>query len=108
LEIDELGFDKMDRLLLLTIIDKFQGGPVGLDTLAAALSEDRTTIEDVYEPFLLQNGFLQRTPRGRAATAHAYRYFKRPIPNSISQMSAEDFAYQTSLFTPRIRGDADE
>jgi Holliday junction DNA helicase RuvB len=77
LEVDEAGFDKMDRALLLTIIDKFAGGPVGLDTLAAAVGEERGTIEDVYEPFLIQEGFLARTPKGRVATAIAYGYFGR-------------------------------
>lgn len=80
LEIDEMGFDQMDRLILLTIIDKFGGGPVGLDTIAAAISEERDTIEDVYEPFLIQNGFLNRTPRGRVATPLAYRHFGRVLP----------------------------
>ena len=80
LEIDEMGFDQMDRLILLTIIDKFGGGPVGLDTIAAAISEERDTIEDVYEPFLIQNGFLNRTPRGRVATPLAYRHFNRVLP----------------------------
>ncbi|MCM0082468.1 Holliday junction branch migration DNA helicase RuvB [Geomonas sp. Red32] len=80
LEIDEMGFDPMDRAILLTIIDKFGGGPVGLDTIAAAISEESDTIEDVYEPFLIQNGFLNRTPRGRVATAAAYRHFGRVAP----------------------------
>src|SRR5207249_133700 len=77
LEVDALGLDKMDRQLLLTIIDKFGGGPVGLDTLAASINEEKTTIEDVYEPFLLQGGYLNRTPRGRTATALAYRHLHR-------------------------------
>jgi Holliday junction DNA helicase RuvB len=77
LEVDEKGFDHMDRRLLLTIIDKFDGGPVGLETLAAALSEEKDTLEDVYEPFLIQEGFLDRTPRGRQATRLAYEYFGR-------------------------------
>ena len=77
LEIDEMGFDQMDRMILLTIIDKFSGGPVGLDTIAAAISEESDTIEDVYEPFLIQNGFLNRTPRGRVATPAAYIHFGR-------------------------------
>jgi Holliday junction DNA helicase RuvB len=77
LEVDAKGFDQMDRRLLLTIIDKFEGGPVGLETLAAALSEEKDTLEDVYEPFLIQEGFLDRTPRGRQATRHAYEYFGR-------------------------------
>jgi Holliday junction DNA helicase RuvB len=75
LQVDEKGFDQMDRRLLLTIIDKFEGGPVGLETLAAALSEEKDTLEDVYEPFLIQEGFLDRTPRGRQATRLAYEYF---------------------------------
>ena len=77
LEVDEKGFDHMDRRLLLSIIDKFDGGPVGLETLAAALNEEKDTIEDVYEPFLIQEGFLDRTPRGRQATRLAYEHFKR-------------------------------
>ena len=80
LEIDEMGFDQMDRMILLTIIDKFTGGPVGLDTIAAAIGEESDTIEDVYEPFLIQNGFLNRTPRGRVATAAAYSHFGRLAP----------------------------
>lgn len=72
LEIDSIGLDKTDRNILLTIIDKFGGGPVGLDTLAATTGEDSGTIEDVYEPFLLMNGFLNRTPKGRVATEQAY------------------------------------
>ncbi|MDY0302080.1 MAG: Holliday junction branch migration DNA helicase RuvB [Trichlorobacter sp.] len=75
LDIDQMGFDQMDRMILLTIIDKFAGGPVGLDTIAAAIGEESDTIEDVYEPFLIQNGFLNRTPRGRTATAAAYSHF---------------------------------
>jgi Holliday junction DNA helicase RuvB len=80
LEIDEMGFDTMDRLIMLTIIDKFSGGPVGLDTLAAAICEESDTIEDVYEPYLIQNGFLNRTPRGRMATRSAYLHFGRQVP----------------------------
>jgi Holliday junction DNA helicase RuvB len=80
LEIDKMGFDPMDRLIMLTIIDKFSGGPVGLDTLAAAICEESDTIEDVYEPFLIQNGFLNRTPRGRVATRTAYLHFSRLFP----------------------------
>ncbi|MDR0807500.1 MAG: Holliday junction branch migration DNA helicase RuvB [Enterobacteriaceae bacterium] len=75
LDVDSEGFDFMDRKLLLAIIDKFMGGPVGLDNLAAAIGEERETIEDVIEPFLIQQGFIQRTPRGRMATQHAYRHF---------------------------------
>lgn len=77
LEVDTFGLDKMDRYLLLTIIDKFGGGPVGLETMAAAINEEKGTIEDVYEPFLLQNGYIARTPRGRTATELAYRHMQR-------------------------------
>ncbi len=80
LEIDAAGFDIMDRRLLLAIIDKFEGGPVGLETLAAAIGEEKDTIEDVYEPFLIQEGFLKRTPRGRVATRLAYGHFGRKLP----------------------------
>ena len=75
LEVDKYGFDEMDRRLLLTIIEKYQGGPVGLNTLAAALAEEPDAIEDIYEPFLIQIGFLNRTPRGRVATRLAYDHF---------------------------------
>jgi holliday junction DNA helicase RuvB len=77
LEVDPVGLDKMDTMLLLTMIDKFSGGPVGVETLAAAIGEEKDTIEDVYEPFLIQAGFLQRTPRGRVATQLAYEHFGR-------------------------------
>ena len=79
LEVDERGLDYMDRGLLLTIIEKFDGGPVGLDTLAAAISEEKDTIEDVYEPFLIQCGYLERTPRGRKATKLAYQHFGKSV-----------------------------
>ena len=82
LEIDKLGFDLMDRLLLETIIDKFGGGPVGLDTLSASIGEEKDTIEDVIEPFLLQQGFLNRTPRGRIATNQAYTHLGRSVSSS--------------------------
>ncbi len=75
LDVDRLGFDVMDRRLLLTIIEKFAGGPVGVDSLAAAIGEERGTIEDVLEPFLIQQGYLMRTARGRMATAAAYTHF---------------------------------
>ena len=80
LEVDEHGFDEVDRRLLRTIIDKFNGGPVGVASLAAAMSEERDAIEDIYEPFLIQIGFLDRTPRGRVATARAYEYFGLTAP----------------------------
>ncbi|HEY5675016.1 MAG TPA: Holliday junction branch migration DNA helicase RuvB [Malonomonas sp.] len=82
LEVDNQGLDFMDRLLLLSIIDKFGGGPVGLDTLAAAIGEERDTIEDVIEPYLIQQGFLNRTPRGRVATETCYRHFQRTPANT--------------------------
>ena len=81
LEVDEHGFDEVDRKLLRTIIDKFGGGPVGLNTIAAAISEEKDAIEDIYEPFLIQIGFLDRTPRGRVATPRAYGYFGLDAPN---------------------------
>ncbi|MCX5868516.1 MAG: Holliday junction branch migration DNA helicase RuvB [Proteobacteria bacterium] len=74
-EVDQMGFDRMDRKILLTIMEKFRGGPVGVETLAAAINEDKETIEEVYEPYLIQCGFLNRTPRGRVVTDHAYRHF---------------------------------
>ena len=77
LEVDHRGFDHMDRRLLLTLIDKFAGGPVGLETLAASIGEEKDTIEDVIEPYLLQQGYLNRTPRGRVATPLAYQHFQR-------------------------------
>jgi len=80
LEVDEHGFDEVDRKLLLTIIDKFGGGPVGVGALAAAISEETDAIEDIYEPFLLQIGFIDRTPRGRVATRRAYEHFGRALP----------------------------
>lgn len=79
LEVDKLGLDEIDRTMLLTIIEKFDGGPVGVDTLAAAISEETDTIEDVYEPYLLQLGFINRTPRGRVATLAAYKHLGIPI-----------------------------
>jgi holliday junction DNA helicase RuvB len=80
LEVDERGFDEIDRRLLRTIIEKFNGGPVGVASLAAAMSEERDAIEDIYEPFLIHAGFLDRTPRGRVATASAYTYFGLDAP----------------------------
>jgi Holliday junction DNA helicase RuvB len=80
LEIDEAGLDTMDRRMLEIIIEHYEGGPVGIDTLAAALSEPRDTLEDVYEPYLLQQGYVGRTPRGRIATRKAYLHLGRPAP----------------------------
>lgn len=87
LGVDEWGFDHMDRKILLTIIDKFGGGPVGLDTISSAISEERDTIEDVYEPFLIQCGFINRTPRGRTATDLAYNHFSRKRQVDVTQSS---------------------
>jgi Holliday junction DNA helicase RuvB len=86
LEVDAHGFDKVDRKLLRTIIDKFGGGPVGVNTIAAAISEEKDAIEDIYEPFLIQVGFLDRTPRGRVATARAYHYFGLEAPGRDSRL----------------------
>jgi len=86
LEVDEHGFDEVDRKLLRTIIDKFGGGPVGLNSLAAAISEEKDAIEDMYEPFLIQAGFLDRTPRGRVATPRAYQYFGLTDPGRDSRL----------------------
>ncbi len=94
LEVDPRGFDKMDTLLLLTLIDKFAGGPVGVETLAAAIGEEKDTIEDVYEPFLIQSGFLHRTPRGRVATPLAYEHFGRKKGVGLAGSSKK----QESLF----------
>ena len=86
LEVDEYGFDETDRKLLRTIIEKFGGGPVGLGTIAAAISEEKDAIEDIYEPFLIQIGFLDRTPRGRVATPRAYGYFGLEAPGRDSRL----------------------
>ena len=94
LQVDRIGLDKMDTLLLLTLIDKFAGGPVGVETLAAAIGEEKDTIEDVYEPFLIQAGFIQRTPRGRMATVLAYDHFGR-MPRGATSDPAKK---QPSLF----------
>ena len=81
LKVDAQGFDHMDRRLLLALLEKFDGGPVGVDSLAAAISEERDTIEDVLEPYLIQQGYMMRTPRGRTATKLAYRHFGLPDPS---------------------------
>ena len=86
LEVDSNGFDEADRRLLRAIIDKFGGGPVGLNSIAAAISEEKEAIEDIYEPFLIQIGFLDRTPRGRVATARAYDYFGLPAPDGEGRL----------------------
>ena len=86
LEVDDQGFDEIDRKLLRTIIEKFSGGPVGVNSLAAAISEERDAIEDIYEPYLIQAGFLDRTPRGRIATARAYEYLGLTAPGRDSRL----------------------
>jgi Holliday junction DNA helicase RuvB len=83
LKVDECGFDHMDRRLLLAIIENFSGGPVGVESMAAAISEERGTIEDVLEPYLIQQGFLSRTPRGRVATAKAWQHFGLKLPDNL-------------------------
>ena len=86
LEVDDRGFDEADRRLLRAIIEKFGGGPVGLNTIAAAISEEKDAIEDIYEPFLMQIGFLDRTPRGRVATARAYDFFGLTAPGRTPRL----------------------
>jgi Holliday junction DNA helicase RuvB len=86
LEVDDQGFDEVDRKLLRTIVEKFSGGPVGVNSLAAAVSEERDAIEDIYEPFLIQAGFLDRTPRGRVATARAYEYLGLTAPEKDARL----------------------
>jgi Holliday junction DNA helicase RuvB len=88
LDVDQLGFDVMDRKLLQAVLEKFGGGPVGLDNLAAAIGEERDTIEDVLEPYLIQQGFLMRTPRGRVATSSAYQHFGLQAPKHLSNLDA--------------------
>ena len=86
LDVDKMGLDQNDRDILLTIIDKFRGGPVGVSTIATAIGEDSGTIEDVYEPFLIMEGFIKRTPRGRMATPLAYEHLGRnPYAGNIMQ-----------------------
>ena len=86
LEVDEHGFDEADRRLLRAVIEKFGGGPVGLNSLSAAIAEEKDAIEDIYEPFLIQIGFLDRTPRGRVATARAYEYLGLDAPKKDSKL----------------------
>ncbi len=85
LNVDRFGLDDMDRRIMLAIIDKFQGGPIGLETLATVVCEEKNTLEDVYEPFLIQSGFLMRTPRGRMATMTAYEHFGRSLPGNMKR-----------------------
>src|SRR6187402_3593289 len=90
LDVDERGFDHQDRRLLLTMIEKFDGGPVGVDSLAAAISEERHTIEDVLEPYLIQQGYIMRTPRGRVVTRHAYLHFGLNVPKRLGELPTAD------------------
>ena len=90
LDVDEQGFDHQDRRLLLAMIEKFDGGPVGIDSLAAAISEERHTIEDVLEPYLIQQGYIMRTPRGRVVTRHAYLHFGLNLPGRLSALQSTD------------------
>ncbi len=90
LDVDERGLDHQDRRLLLTLIEKFDGGPVGIDSLAAAISEERHTIEDVLEPYLIQQGYIMRTPRGRVVTRHAYLHFGLNLPKNMGESPVAD------------------
>ncbi|MDA7086041.1 Holliday junction branch migration DNA helicase RuvB [Pseudomonas sp. SA3-5] len=92
LDVDERGFDHQDRRLLLTMIEKFDGGPVGVDSLAAAISEERHTIEDVLEPYLIQQGYIMRTPRGRVVTRHAYLHFGLNMPKRMGELPSVDLS----------------
>lgn len=96
LDVDASGFDHQDRRLLLTMIEKFDGGPVGVDSLAAAISEERHTIEDVLEPYLIQQGYIMRTPRGRVVTRHAYLHFGLNLPAGRGAVAADLFADDAS------------
>ncbi len=98
LDVDDRGLDTMDRRLLSTLIEKFGGGPVGVETLAVALSEDVDTLTDVYEPFLIQCGFIARTPRGRVATEHAYKHLRLPVPANLSKEATPPLPSQDNLF----------
>ena len=100
LEVDELGLDRLDREILRTICEKFDGGPIGLSTLAVAVGEEQDTIEDVYEPYLLQEGLLKRTPRGRAATPAAFAHLQLQAPAAIGALCGADDA---SLFVGAAR-----
>jgi Holliday junction DNA helicase RuvB len=98
LKVDPLGFDIMDRRLLLAIIEKFNGGPVGVENLAAAIGEERDTIEDVIEPYLIQQGYLMRTPRGRIATANVYKHFGLHAPDELKKDMVQELAQEQDLF----------
>jgi Holliday junction DNA helicase RuvB len=89
LDVDKYGLDEMDKDIILSIIEKYGGGPVGLTTIAVAVGEEKDTIEEVYEPFLIQRGFLQRTPRGRIATEFAYKHFNKPLGRDLVSLFDE-------------------
>jgi Holliday junction DNA helicase RuvB len=91
LNVDEQGLDKMDRHIMLTIIEKFNGGPIGLDTLSTAVCEEKDTLEDVYEPFLIQRGYIKRTPRGRVATKRAYQHFGLKMGDDVEAVQKKLF-----------------
>jgi Holliday junction DNA helicase RuvB len=91
LEVDELGLDEMDKRILHAIIEKYDGGPVGISTLAVAVGEEAGTLEEVYEPYLIQEGFLKRTPRGREATVLAHNHFGAPSKRNLSDQSHLEF-----------------
>jgi len=91
LNVDEQGLDKMDRHIMLTIIEKFNGGPIGLDTLSTAVCEEKDTLEDVYEPFLIQRGYIKRTPRGRVATKRAYQHFGLKMGDDVESVQKKLF-----------------
>jgi Holliday junction DNA helicase RuvB len=91
LEVDDKGLDKMDRNIMLTIIEKFNGGPIGLDTLSAAVSEEKDTLMDVYEPFLIQRGYIKITHRGRVATKRAYQHFGIKMEDEEDQVQKRLF-----------------
>src|SRR5262249_41893132 len=97
LKVDSQGFDVMDQKLLLALIEKFQGGPVGLESLAAFINEEKGTIEDVIEPFLIQQGFILRTPRGRIATKHAYLHFGLKMPERLMQIESPNLNFFEEL-----------
>ena len=98
LNVDEYGLDDMDAQILKMIIEKFDGGPVGVENLAAAIGEERDTIEDVIEPYLIQQGYLMRTPRGRIATANVYRHFGLQAPEKLSGEAGKELAQEQDMF----------
>ena len=98
LKVDPLGFDIMDRRLLLAIIEKFNGGPVGVENLAAAIGEERDTIEDVIEPYLIQQGYLMRTPRGRIATSNVYKHFGLHAPENLNKKTGKELVQEQDMF----------